>query len=190
MLSNCSRRARTIRAVDPLPNAFAKIMVWIYNWIFDRKRKSVIWNGFESFTCEYKGPKLTLYRRRFTIRRYEGALTRLIQVRTTINCGWDNKIYYCGRTFHACASISMKLLLCWLAAGQAENKKHSTRRCRLDEDTPSSLTLSYQMKATNKWLYTCKYVLFLFSANSCDDNQLRSIISCFAHSAKKTVSCC
>jgi hypothetical protein len=52
------------------------------------------------------------------------------------------------------------------------------------------LTLSYQMKATNKWIYACKYVLFLYSANSCDDNQLRSIISCFEHSDKKTVSCC
>jgi hypothetical protein len=40
-------------------------------------------------------------------------------------------------------------LLCWLVAGQEENKKQSTR-CQLDEDTPSSLTLSYQMKATNK----------------------------------------
>jgi hypothetical protein len=120
---------------------------------------------------------------------YECALTRLIKVKTTINCGWDNKIYYCGRTFHASADILMKLL-CWLAARQEENEKQSTR-CRLDEDTPSSLTLLYQMKATNKWLYTCKYVLFLYSANSCDDNQLRSIIcSCFAHSAKMTVSCC
>jgi hypothetical protein len=63
-------------------------------------------------------------------------------------------------------------LLCWLAAGQEENKKQS-KRCRLDDDTPSSLTLSYQMKATNKWLYACKYVLFLYSANSCDDNQPR-----------------
>jgi hypothetical protein len=125
---------------------------------------------------------------RFTIRRNECALTRLIQVRPTINCGWDNKIYYCGRTFHAPADVWMKLL-CWLAAGQEENKMQSTR-CWLDEDTPSSLTLLYQMKATNKWLFACKYVLFLYSANSCDDNQLRRIISCFAHSAKKTVSCC
>jgi hypothetical protein len=106
----------------PLQRPHTQIMVWIYNWIFDRKRKSVIWNGFESFTCEDKqGPKLTMYCQRFTMWWYECALTRLIQVRTTINCGWDNKIYYCGRTFHASAPILMKLL-CWLVAGQEEKQ--------------------------------------------------------------------
>jgi hypothetical protein len=44
----------------PLQRPHTKIMVWIYNWIFVRKRKSVIWNSFESFTWEYKGPKLML----------------------------------------------------------------------------------------------------------------------------------
>jgi hypothetical protein len=116
----------------PLQRPHTQIMVWIYNWIFDRKRKSVIWNGFVSFTCEDKqGPKLMLYRQRFTMWWYECALTRLIQVWTTINCGWDNKIYYCGRTFHASAPVLMKLL-CWLAAGQEEKQYAKSNQHTVD----------------------------------------------------------